>query len=315
MAKTLIPKTAYKIVAIAGTTLAMCVPFTAFAGQWTGSNDNGWKYQKDDGSYASNGWEKIDDVWYYFNADGVILTDTTTPDGYYVDATGAWAKKDANTSTGSGTSTANDVIWYGMSNEEYNKVVKKALVELWGKSPVSGSMYTAVIGGEDGDFIYYNKMANDKSMKYVGQDAQDDDVPYVAQVALGCDWSDMLNNTVNWTEEDKLNDLTYYYYEYFPEVVKSTLDIMLGHEEADRIWPTYKADADRLEVMDGYITDLSLPDGYNELGGSLQRVFVKNYSFGNGAVLSHDFEGTTASGHHYTISWDREFGNCLRIYK
>jgi len=41
------------------------------------------------------GWQQIDGVWYYFNAaqgptQGMMLTNTTTPDGYQVGANGAW---------------------------------------------------------------------------------------------------------------------------------------------------------------------------------------------------------------------------------
>ena len=46
--------------------------------------------------YMLTGWQQIDGQWYYFNIQstsaapqGALLTDTTTPDGYTVDATGA----------------------------------------------------------------------------------------------------------------------------------------------------------------------------------------------------------------------------------
>ena len=31
-------------------------------------------------------------LWYYMGADGYMLTDTTTPDGYYVNADGVWVQ-------------------------------------------------------------------------------------------------------------------------------------------------------------------------------------------------------------------------------
>lgn len=72
---------------------------TAFAGTWqTGAGENQGKlwYDNEDGSYASNGWHWIDGnvdgiaESYYFDNNGWLLTNTTTPDGYTVNADGAW---------------------------------------------------------------------------------------------------------------------------------------------------------------------------------------------------------------------------------
>lgn len=68
-------------------TLSATVP--AFAGQWQ-QNTTGWWYQNDDGGYPSNSWQWIDGKCYYFDANGYMLANTTTPDGYTVDASGAW---------------------------------------------------------------------------------------------------------------------------------------------------------------------------------------------------------------------------------
>lgn len=92
--------------------------------QWK-RNDKGWWYEEADGSYPTNAWKLIKDKWYYFDgvgymvenrwignyylgADGVMLVNTSTPDGYYVDATGKWVEGVRNTvniskTSGSGT--------------------------------------------------------------------------------------------------------------------------------------------------------------------------------------------------------------------
>ena len=58
----------------------------------------GWKYRQADGSYVSNGWfQAPDSKWYYFGIDSVMLSDTTTPDGYHVDSSGAWDGQPAGT--------------------------------------------------------------------------------------------------------------------------------------------------------------------------------------------------------------------------
>lgn len=68
---------------------------TAFAGSWLTAKD-GWWYRYDDGSYPVSQWVWLDGnndgvyECYYFNQGGYLLTNTHTPDGYYVDANGAW---------------------------------------------------------------------------------------------------------------------------------------------------------------------------------------------------------------------------------
>lgn len=69
---------------------------TVLAGTWI-QNQVGWWYQNDDSSYPTNGWYWIDGnhdgiaECYYFNESGYCLMNTTTPDGYTVDANGAWS--------------------------------------------------------------------------------------------------------------------------------------------------------------------------------------------------------------------------------
>lgn len=56
-----------------------------------------WYYFNAEG-YKVTGWYKIGDKWYYFNPEsggpmGAMLSNATTPDGYYVGADGAWVEK------------------------------------------------------------------------------------------------------------------------------------------------------------------------------------------------------------------------------
>lgn len=79
-------------------------------------NNIGWWYEYSDGSYPVNGWTQINNIWYCFDASGymrvgwiqaadgnwyycdpregsnqgAMLTNTRTPDNYYVDANGIW---------------------------------------------------------------------------------------------------------------------------------------------------------------------------------------------------------------------------------
>lgn len=62
---------------------------SAHAGTWR-RDGLGWWYQREDGGYPANAWEMIGGKWYYFWQSGYMAEDTHTPDGYYVDETGAW---------------------------------------------------------------------------------------------------------------------------------------------------------------------------------------------------------------------------------
>lgn len=69
--------------------MAVSMSMTAFAGQWQ-QDAKGWWYQNDDGTYLKDGWKWVNGKCYYFTSDGYCLTGTQTPDGYTVDASGAW---------------------------------------------------------------------------------------------------------------------------------------------------------------------------------------------------------------------------------
>ena len=69
-------------------TLSVSMSMTALAGQWKQSGTD-WKYE-DNGTYPTNTWKWIDGKCYYFDGNGYMLSNTTTPDGYQVDASGAW---------------------------------------------------------------------------------------------------------------------------------------------------------------------------------------------------------------------------------
>ena len=62
----------------------------AFASEWVQENDGRWWYRLDDGTYPSDSWYTIDGKYYYFDASGYMMANTTTPDGYQVGADGAW---------------------------------------------------------------------------------------------------------------------------------------------------------------------------------------------------------------------------------
>lgn len=73
--------------------LSLALPLTAYAGTWI-QDTTGWKVQCDNGTYLTSQWYQSPEskLWYYIGADGYMLVNTITPDGYYVNADGVWTE-------------------------------------------------------------------------------------------------------------------------------------------------------------------------------------------------------------------------------
>ena len=61
---------------------------------WVRTADGKWylfEYEKttNEGKMVI-GWKKVQGAWYYFGADGAMLTNAYTPDGHYVGPDGKW---------------------------------------------------------------------------------------------------------------------------------------------------------------------------------------------------------------------------------
>jgi len=75
--------------------MTMAMGITALAGQWA-QNETGWWWINDDGSNPAATWKWLDGnqdgifECYYFDNMGYMMANTTTPDGYTVNADGAW---------------------------------------------------------------------------------------------------------------------------------------------------------------------------------------------------------------------------------
>ena len=86
------------IIGMMAAVMAFGTAMTAYAAGIWEYNRRGdyWWYLNDDGNWSASTWQWIDgnkdDIaeCYYFDADGHLAVNTTTPDGYTVDANGAW---------------------------------------------------------------------------------------------------------------------------------------------------------------------------------------------------------------------------------
>lgn len=55
--------------------------------QWKGA----WYFLNADGGMAT-GWVQSKGLWYYMSGSGSMLSNTRTPDGYYVNGDGVWVR-------------------------------------------------------------------------------------------------------------------------------------------------------------------------------------------------------------------------------
>lgn len=137
---------------------ANCFAADNQTGEWR-SDANGWWIAYPDGSYLTNGWYQspTSGLWYYMGADGYMLTNATTPDGYYVNADGV-LESNQNTSQNTATASA-DVsmessghIYYLGVNSDFLIDISEVLDEgpwtivdnaicFWQETPQAGEDY------------------------------------------------------------------------------------------------------------------------------------------------------------------------------
>lgn len=88
---------------LATTLLTLSTSFISMAGTWKKgvSRPNDWWYDNGNGTYPYSKWEWLDGnndgvaECYYFDENGWMLANTSTPDGYRVNADGAWVENGA----------------------------------------------------------------------------------------------------------------------------------------------------------------------------------------------------------------------------
>lgn len=82
-------------IAISSILIILIMSFSAFAAGWQ-SDAKGWWYDNGNGTYKMNEWfTEADGKSYYFGADGYMMVNSYTPDGYWVGPDGVWVPAQA----------------------------------------------------------------------------------------------------------------------------------------------------------------------------------------------------------------------------
>lgn len=135
-----------KLIALSAAALSMAMIMPVFADNPVGWRQTGntWQYVKDaSGSLYSNGWQWLDgnkdgiSECYYFDANGNMLSNTTTPDGWQVNEGGAWIMNGVVQTKGAATQATDtntkrpsskeiiDYLYrgYGTNSEDYARCI------------------------------------------------------------------------------------------------------------------------------------------------------------------------------------------------
>lgn len=151
-------KTTKKCLALALAVITMLsLTFSVSAATWQ-QNSVGWWYQEDNGSYPVNTWKWIDGnndgvaECYYFDGNGYMLSNTTTPDGYQVNASGAWVVNGVVQTQGTGsTGNAGHSANYDPAHPLAGKIDAWDLrlpTKYLGASEISSSNIQAMLTGQ-----------------------------------------------------------------------------------------------------------------------------------------------------------------------
>lgn len=121
-------------------------------GTWIKQNGRWW-YQHDDGSYTTNGWEKIDDKWYKFDNNGWMQTGWQT-DGKDENGNTKWYYLGYNGAMQAGWQKVNGK-WYYLDSSGLMQTGWKNVNGMWYLLDQSGAMQT---GWQkvDGKWYYLN---------------------------------------------------------------------------------------------------------------------------------------------------------------
>ena len=151
---------------------------TAMAGQWK-QDTKGWWWQNDDGSYPVSQWQWLDGNGdgvaesYCFDASGYMYANTTTPDGYQVNADGQWLADGAVQTKAVQTSTpaqANNSQNGTYSTSEYdNNGISLAALDMFGRTREENVKYGEVFSDANLEFVTV-KYANDLIVSYSTDD-------------------------------------------------------------------------------------------------------------------------------------------------
>ncbi|MDR3597434.1 GH25 family lysozyme [Clostridium sp.] len=123
---------------------------TTKAGTWSINQDGKWWYKHDDGSYTSNGWEKIAGKWYFFDAEGWMVYDWKKDGNYWYFLGNA---NDGSMKTGWVLTGSK---WYYFNENGAMQIGWQKIDGKWYYFESSGAMKTGWISDNGKDYCLYS---------------------------------------------------------------------------------------------------------------------------------------------------------------
>ncbi len=242
----------------AAAAMTMAAVITAHAEQWK-DDARGWWVERDDGSYLVNEWYRSPSsgLWYYMGPDGYMLTNATTPDGYYVGADGVW-----NQGTNAGTTQQT------AANPKNIAAAREAAEEfkVWAKNQTNIDSY--VFCDIDGD-AYPECIATNGTLSYVltyreGKSVESNYIAtyypfYVPGKNVFCKYSEIINGSEVKIREDR----------YFYEINDNGSLQIIGSSTG------YFANSIRYNTQSRSDTSKAIYDEYNDSFGDLVEISIE----------------------------------------
>ena len=132
---------------------------TSMAASWQ-QNATGWWWQNDDGTWPANEWRWLDGnndgvaECYYFDSNGYMAANTTTPDGYQVNADGAWVVNGAvQTQTTQPAQTTNTDVITGYNSDGISNAAIDILNHTQAENAKYGEIQTYEGNGSFGPLV------------------------------------------------------------------------------------------------------------------------------------------------------------------
>lgn len=136
----------------AALTISSVMP--AFAAGWQ-QDAKGWWWKNDNASYPKNKWVWLDgngdgvSECYYFDGNGYLVTNTTTPDGCSINADGQWTENGQVKTKGAVSTSQSSVT--GIKGTVYPTLELQVNDHLWWMNHDGGNVYTLYYFGGIGD--------------------------------------------------------------------------------------------------------------------------------------------------------------------
>lgn len=136
----------------AALTISSVMP--AFAAGWQ-QNAKGWWWKNDNATYPKNEWVWLDgngdgvSECYYFDGNGYLVTNATTPDGYLVNADGQWMENGQVKTKGTVSTSQSSAT--GIKGTVYPTLELQVNDHLWWMNHDGGNVYTLYYFGGIGD--------------------------------------------------------------------------------------------------------------------------------------------------------------------